>query len=161
MTYEVTLRELPEQPIVSIRRQVAADELKHFFGATLGEVFSHLKLLGVPATGHPFVIYHQFGPAGIDAEACVPVGRTVSATGSISTRVISAMTVAQTLHVGPYEELAGAYGALTEWARHKHFEPAGPMQERYLNGPGEVTSPSEYRTEIEMPVVPLRVAVPA
>ena len=161
MTYEVAPHELPEQRILSIRRQVATHEVPQFFRETLGELYGRLKLLGEPASGHPFVIYHQFGRDGIDAEACVPVGRAVSASGAIRTRVLPPMTVARTLHVGPYEELGGAYGALTEWVRHRPVEVAGPMQERYLNGPGEVASPSEYRTEIEMPIVPLRAAVPA
>jgi hypothetical protein len=33
------------------------------------------------------------------------------------------------------------------------------MQERYLNGPGDGVPPAEYRTEIEIPVVPAPVPV--
>ena len=70
------------------------------------------------------------------------------------------MTVARTLHVGPYEDLGAAYRALTEWIDRNGLEAAGPVQERYLNGPGDGATPAEYRTEVEIPVVPGAVAVP-
>ncbi len=70
------------------------------------------------------------------------------------------MTVARTLHVGPYEALGGAYDAVTDWIRGRGFELAGPMRERYLNGPGDNVTPAEYRTEVEIPVVAAAASVP-
>ena len=67
-------------------------------------------------------------------------------------RVLPAMTVAWTLHVGPYEDLTVAYSAITDWIQGIGLEAAGPVQERYLNGPGDDVTPAEYRTEVEIPV---------
>ena len=53
-----------------------------------------------------------------------------------------------------------AYRALTDWITDRGFEVTGPPQERYLNAPNEV-APAGYRTEVEFPVVPKAVAVPA
>jgi effector-binding domain-containing protein len=63
--------------------------------------------------------------------------------------------------VGPYEDLGGAYRALTEWIDRNGLEVAGPVQERYLNGPGDLVSPAEYRTEVEIPIIRTAVAIPA
>jgi effector-binding domain-containing protein len=97
---------------------------------------------------------------GIDAEVSVPFGAPIAASGKIESRVLPAMTVARTVHLGPYENLGAAYTALWSWIRSHGFEVAGPVQERYLNGPGDRIASNEYRTEIEMPIVPLVVAAP-
>lgn len=38
--------------------------------------------------------------------------------------------------------------AVTDWIRGRGVELAGPMRERYLNGPGGNISPTEYQTEV-------------
>lgn len=160
MVYQIVLHDLETQPIVSIRGRHAEAEIPAFLGRSFGLLFGHLKLLGVDPAGPPFVIYHAFGPAGMDAEVCVPIASPVAATGAVEGRVLPAMTVARTLHVGPYEALGGAYDAVTDWIRGRGSELAGPMRERYLNGPGDNVSPAEYRTEVEIPVVAAPASVP-
>lgn len=161
MDYVIATRELGAQSIFSIRdRQITAD-LPMFLGAAFGELYGRLALLGAQPTGHPFVIYHALGPAEIDAEVCLPIESSASAAGRITSRELPAMTVARTLHVGRYEDLDAAYRALTEWIERNGFEAAGPVHERYLNGPGDGVEPTEYRTEVEIPIVPAAVAVPA
>jgi effector-binding domain-containing protein len=160
MGYSIAVHDLAAQPVISIRGHAElAAEIPGFLGRSFGLLFGHLKLLGVEPAGPPFVIYHAFGPAGIDAEVCVPVRTPIAASGGVQGRVIPALTVARTLHVGPYEALASAYDAVTDWIRGRGFELAGPMRERYLNGPGDNVTPAQYQTEVEIPVVAVAVAV--
>jgi effector-binding domain-containing protein len=161
MEYVVATHELPAQPIFSIRERQAPPDIPAFLSGAFGELFGRLGLLGIPPAGHPFVIYHAFGPADMDAEVCVPMAEAASATGRMQSRETPAMTVARTLNVGPYEELGAAYRALTEWIERNGLEAAGPVQERYLNGPGDGVGPGEFRTEVEIPIVPAAVATPA
>lgn len=160
MGYSIAVHDLASQPIISIRGRHAETEIPGFLARSFGLLFGHLKLLGVDPAGPPFVIYHAFGPAGIDAEVCVPVASPVSAEGGVESRILPATTVARTLHVGPYEELGAAYDAVSDWIRGRGFELAGPMRERYLNGPGDNVSTTEYRTEVEIPVVALAAPIP-
>ena len=88
----------------------------------------------------------------------MPVPQAVAPERRIQSRTLPAMTVARTLHVGRYEDLGAAYGAVSAWVTRHGFEGAGPLQERYLDGPGDGSAPSGYRTEIEMPIIPLLVA---
>jgi effector-binding domain-containing protein len=157
MDYVVSTREVPEQPIISIRERIGPSEISSFLGRSFADLYGHVGLLGVAPSGHPFVIYHEFGTEAIDAEVCVPLAHEIRASGRIESRILEPATVAQTLHVGPYDELHVAYGALNVWIRDHDFEVAGPVRERYLNGPDTVRSPSGYRTEIEMPIVPVRI----
>lgn len=161
MDYVISTRESGPQPIVSMRDRRPTRELPAFLGESFGQLFGRLGLLGVVPAGPPFVIYHEFGPDDIDAEVCVPVAQAVTATGKVRSRIVPAATVVQTLHVGRYEDLKAAYAALTDWISRNEFEAAGPVQERYLNAPGDQVSPEEYRTEVEIPIVPAAVAVQA
>lgn len=160
MTYPIATHDLEAQPVISIRGRHPQTEIPAFLGRTFGELFGQLKILGVTPSGPPLVIYHEFGPTDIDAEVCVPIGRDVSATGTARTRILPAVTVVRTLHVGPYEALDAAYKALNVWVALQDLTVAGPVQERYLNGPGDTGSQAEYQTEIEQPVVPKGVPVP-
>ena len=161
MEYVIATRDLRAQDVFSIRDRLAPTGIPTFLQEAFGELYGRLGLLGVPPAGHPFVIYHAFGPTEMDAEVCVPIAQPASATGRIVSRQLPALTVARTLHVGPYEELGAAYRALTDWVERNGFETSGPVQGRYLNGPGEGVGPADFRTEMEIPVIPAAVAVPA
>ena len=114
MDYVIATRELGPQSIFAIRDRHAPPDLPGFLSGGFGELVGRLGLLGVRPAGHPFVIYHALGPAHIEAEVCVPIAEAASAAGRIESRELAAMTVARTLHVGPYEDLGAAYRALTE-----------------------------------------------
>ena len=159
MSYDINQHELRAQPVISIREQLAQEQLPAFFGRAFGELYAHLGRHGTPPRGEPFVVYHAFGPGGIDAEVCLPVPTVVPATDRITYKELPAMTVVETLHVGPYDELGQAYLVLDQWIDDHGFLAAGPVRERYLNEPGPGVSPATYRTIVQIPIAP--VAVPA
>jgi effector-binding domain-containing protein len=152
MTYEFAAHRIPAMEIISIRDQVAPDAFPTFLSEVFPELFEFVGRHGVPATGHPFVIYHAFGPEQIDAEVCVPVAAPGPADDRILARTLAAVTVVRTLHVGPYEELGSAYAAMTEWVTDHGYASAGPVRERYLTGVADDVPPSSYRTELDLPV---------
>ncbi len=152
MRYDIETRELPEQTIISVREEVPPADLPAFIGRSFGDLFGHVRLLSITVAGEPFAIYHAFGADAIDAEIGLPVAGHVEATGRITTRELPAMTVAETLHVGPYEELGGAYAALEAWIGDHGFEAVGPVRERYLAGPGTGVAPAAYRTMVALPI---------
>jgi effector-binding domain-containing protein len=160
MGHHIATHHVEPQAIVSIRDRRPLARLPGFIKTAIPEILGRLRILGATPAGPPFVIYHEFGSQGIDAEVSVPVVRQVMATGRIRSRVLPAMTLARTVHVGPYEQLGDAYAALTDWIKGHGFEVAGPVEERYLNGPGDHVPSSEYQTEIEMPIVEQVVAAP-
>jgi effector-binding domain-containing protein len=161
MDYRFRIHETDEQPIASIRERRAAPEIPGFLGRTFGTLFERLGRQGVAPVGPPFVIYHEFGPDAIDAEVCVPVGEVVAGGDVFTSRVLPAATVVRTLHVGPYDQLGAAYGAMTEWIQSHGTEGTGPVRERYLNGPSDGAAPADYQTELEMPVAAERLLVEA
>lgn len=159
MSYVIATRDVPEQPVMSIRAQAAMASISEFLGRAFEELYGHAGRTGVVTIGPPFVIYHAFDPSEVDAEVCIPIVGTAEPAGRITTRVVPAATVAHTLHVGPYDKLKIAYDAITAWVAEQGLEVAGPYREHYLTGP-EVP-PDQIRTEIELPVVPAPVAAGA
>jgi effector-binding domain-containing protein len=156
MSYEIDTRDVPEQPVISIREHTAMASIGEFLGSAFGELYGHAGRTGVITSGPPFVIYHAFDPVEVDAEVCIPVIGTAEPAGRITARVLPASTVAHTIHVGAYDRLGVAYEAVQTWITQQGLEAAGPYRERYLTGP-EV--PQElHRTEIELPVTPAPVA---
>ena len=152
MTYDITRRDVPDQHIVSIRERLATADMPAFVGRSLGDLYGYLGRLGVTPTAAPLVIYHAFGPDGVDAEVCLPVTDEVAPTDRIMSRILSGVTVAETLHIGPYDGLGEAYSALASWIGLHGLETIGPARERYLNAPGPDVPPQAYQTLVEMPV---------
>jgi effector-binding domain-containing protein len=157
MTYTFEIHRLPETAIIAIRERVDEAAFPAFLGVAFPELFEHVGRHGVIATGHPFVIYHAFGPDGIDAEVCVPVAGPAPIGTRIRAHVLPATTVVRTLHIGPYDELSGAYDALHHWVADHGYAAAGPHRERYLTGPDLKVPPAEYRTEVDLPIIAVAV----
>ena len=80
MTYEIAAHHVEPQAIVSIRDRRKQDDLPAFIKAAFPDLLGRLRLLGVRPSGPPFVIYHQFGADGIDAEVAIPIDASVTAT---------------------------------------------------------------------------------
>lgn len=158
MPYLVTVEQLPEQPILSIRDRRPISAIPAFMGEAFGALFRHLGTLRVSPTGPPFAIYHAFGPDTVDAEICVPVEGMYPVAGTIHARILPATQVARTVHIGAYEDLGAAYEAVMAWVSTHPFEASGPAQERYLTGPGDGARAAAYRTEVEQPITPVKVA---
>jgi len=59
--------------------------------------------------------------------------------------------VVKAMHVGPYEETANMYADIFKFMEDKGLTQAGPVMERFLDNPEEVT-PEELKTEIWIPV---------
>jgi effector-binding domain-containing protein len=158
--YSFSIHELGPQPIVSIRERRRTADIPEYMGRAFGTLFARLDELAIRPAGPPFAIYHEFSESTVDAEVCVPVPAIVVAGDSFESRQIPAATVVRTLHVGPYAELGDAYDAITSWLTTHEAEACGPIRERYLNGPGDGVEPAAYATEVEVPIQPVRLAMP-
>ncbi len=154
MEYEVKTRETKAQPIVSVRGHTSTAAMPEFFQRAYAEEFGLLGRQGIRPAGMPFSIYHdpEFTVEDVDVEVAVPVAEPAQAERRVAAGVLPGGLVAYTLHVGPYEEIGGAYRALAEWTQSHGHEMAGPPRECYLTDPASTPNPAEYRTEVIWPV---------
>ena len=154
MAYEVKVREVVPQPVLSVRTRTSLAEIAALMGAAFGEMFGYLCQAGAQPAGPPCSIFYdpEFREDDLDVEICLPVDRPLPPQGRVQMGELPGGTVAYTLHVGPYDAVGLAYQAVTTWIQEHGHETAGPPRETYLNGPDEVKDPSEYRTEIIWPI---------
>ena len=153
MGYDIDVKELPEQQVVSIRRTVPTSSLEQAFGEMLPAVWAYLGEVGVEPSGPPFGMYHGFDPSGeTDLEAGGPVDADVEPRGEIGVRVVPPSRCAVTVHHGPYDSLGEAHGALDSWLHEQgHDHGAGPVWEVYWRDPYGPADPEAYRTEVGYP----------
>ena len=151
MGYQVITRHVPDQRIVSLRGWTAPVELSSHVGAAFGRLYERLGKAGMFPSGEPLAIYLKWDPDGIDVEVCVPIAEG-SLGGEFVERILPAATVAQTVHLGPYDSLLGAYQGVAAWIGPNGYEEVGPSRERYLVGPGRDIPEADYRTQVETPI---------
>ena len=162
MTYEMSVVDVPEMRVIAIRGTHRREDVPRLHRHRIRRpVRSPRPARHARRRGPRSSCITRSARDGVDADVCVPVAGPVDAGGRIETHVLPPCTCVRTLHVGPYAALSGAYTELSEWVDDHAFRPEGPVRERYLNGPGDTTTPGEYRTEIEMPVAPVHATEPA
>ncbi|MGE5484066.1 MAG: GyrI-like domain-containing protein [Ignavibacteriales bacterium] len=138
--YGVTIKQVPEQKVSSLRKRIPIRRLGRLFM----ELLRSLK--GWPA-GPAQAIYYDagFDPTSVDVEVAFPVAEG-------GEKTIPGGEMACVTHVGEYSMLGSAYEALMTWMKREGLAAAGPRREVYLVGPGSGKDPEEYVTEIQVPV---------
>jgi effector-binding domain-containing protein len=133
MTYDVTVQQQPEQRAAVHRGQVPEDGIAEFMGRAFGAV---LAAVGGESgvAGMPFARY-DVTPDGFTVEAGFPVAGEVPPGGDVEMITLAGGDVATLMHVGRYEDLAGAYEALETWLQDHGYVPTGQPWESYLDGP--------------------------
>jgi len=151
MDYKCEIKELPAQPVLSIRARCAVQELPQLLGVSFGAIAQHLGGMGENPTGAPFVIYYNMDMQNLDVEIGFPVSRSFSEQGNIQPSQIFGGKFATSLFVGPYSDAAPAYDALTKFVVEKGYEATGVAYEFYLNDP-QTVQPAELQTQIYFPL---------
>jgi DNA-binding transcriptional MerR regulator len=152
--HEVIVKKLEPLRGLAVREVVPSTQsIGELIGDALGGVFG----AGLQLTAGPVAIYHdiEFDPEHIDVEVVCPVGgyegEPLPTPGGrkLAMETVAGGLAAVVVHVGPYEELAGAYQAIGAWIEDHGYRFAGPAQETYLTGPDE---PGPPVTEIRVPI---------
>ena len=155
MTYQIQLREVEPQLILSIRAVVPTLELVQFFEEASREMKAYLEQHGVRTTGPAMSLWHSAPgqiPDASDIETCWPIGAPVPSTGRMQYRVLPAGLEAFTIHPGSYDNMGNAFDAVWQWIQQQGHEMTGPPRDAMLVGPNDTDDPSAYRTEIVYPV---------
>ena len=151
-TQEVVLKNVPAQPVASVRDTAPA---YNAVGQFLSEVFAHLGQHRVSPAGPPIGIYHdhEFREQDLDIEVAVPVAGAVPEGERVKKQELPAVEeMACTVHEGSYETVGAKYGQLMTWIEDSGYRMCGPVREVYVRGPESGDDPSTYVTEIQLPV---------
>lgn len=150
---EVILKEIPAQPVLSIREVVPTQEhVATLLGQTCGAVFGQ----GVEASGVPMTIYHdpEYKAVDLDIEIALPVNKNAPQVVPIdekrqaSSRELPEVQAACIIHTGNYDTLINTYGVIAAWIENNKYEIVGQVREVYLRPHMD----EEGITEIQIPV---------
>jgi effector-binding domain-containing protein len=151
MMYPIETRELDEIDTAVEMATLSVAEIGPFVGRAYSNVASYLDRKGAGPAGMPFARYHRINDEQFEVEAGFPASTPVSGEGDIEPSDLPAGPAAVTLYVGPYDEMASAYDALTTWIAEHGGEPIGDPWEIYFDDPATQPDPAQLRTEIVMP----------
>lgn len=151
--YEVLLTEETTRRVAAVRIHTTLSRIAKDIQAGFVTLMEGLGRVGAAPTGAPMILYYNVidQESEGDIEIAAPVEMTFSSEGDVYGRELEAGMMATTVHRGPYDGLALAYHALTNWVSEKGYEIAGPTREIYLNDPRTVAGEA-LLTRLEFPV---------
>ncbi len=160
-TYEVVLKPLPSQRILSLRQTIAT--YADIFGL-FQQLCGHLQAHGMaPDAAHPcLALYYdqEYREHNVDVEVAAPLTGALPIKPTMSVRRLPAVeSAACAVYHGRLEHLGRVYSALLPWIERSGYRVAGPNREVYLRGPEPATVQAEVITEVQIPVEPKPVSI--
>ena len=134
MTLFVSVQMVPARKLAAVRRQVARGAVSSAWRPALDQVWKFLgSRPGLRTDGHNIFLYHP--PTGRNAIINVDFGVEVTGSFEPSGEVYATQTpageVATALHVGGYDRLGEAHGAIQTWTEAHRRAFAGQFWEIY------------------------------
>ena len=129
------------------------EKIREVMGPGIQELMATIAAQGIAPAGPLFSRHLRIDPAIFDFEISVPVSATVTPAGRVRPSQLPAVTVARTIYHGPYEGLGEAWGEFCAWLTANGLRPAADLWECYLAGPESSPDPSQWRTELNRPLL--------
>lgn len=156
---EITTTEA--QPAAVIHVTVPRNQIEEVMGPAIQEVLAAAIDQGVGPRGPVFAHHLRLSAEEFDFEVGVPVDGPVTAVGRVKPGELPAATVARAVYRGPYEGLHDAWKEFgdrmkEEFGDREDFgtlQPGPTLWERYVVGPESSPDPSDWRTELNQPLV--------
>ena len=151
MAHQCQLLDRQAQPTLAIRTRASVQMLPQVLGKAWGAIMQYTGRMGVQPSGPPFVAYHNMDMQDLDLEIGFPFVEKLRGEGEVLAGEIPAGKAAGCLHVGPYDQVGGAYEALQKWMEANGHTPSGVAYEFYLNDP-QSTPAAELQTQVVFPL---------
>ena len=154
MSYAFTKTDRAPQPALIISRRVSRSQIAAAIGEALPRIAQFAGENGIALAGHPFCRYPEMESSPMTIEIGFPVAGPVErpADPEIKAVTLPGGPMAMTLHQGPYDQLPAAFDALDEWLKREELTPDGAPWESYINDPGALPNPQEWKTEVWRPL---------
>jgi effector-binding domain-containing protein len=153
--YQVSLKKVKPALIASVR-----DMLPEFSGMEIADMFQELINFVVNSPAEPagptMLIYkdEDYKEMNADIEVAFQIDRSAPVSGRVKIYELPEIDTAATIvYKGSYEEMGEAYNAVMLWVASNDYRIDGSCRELYLVSPGDTSDPSEYVSEIQIPVI--------
>jgi DNA-binding transcriptional MerR regulator len=135
--YEIQTRDVPEQKVLAVQRNVTADRLRGFIDEAYPRLYGHLEAGGARAAGPSMMIYHGMVTEDSDGpvEICVPFTGTLEPVADLGVRLEPARTEAYTTITRAqvaYPDILRAYDAVSDWLQEQGHKGVLSPREVYV-----------------------------
>lgn len=170
MSSEITIKEIPPSPALSIKAEVGTFKMAKIMGPAYEKIMAHYQANNIETTENdiPYCIYHDVDWGAMKQKGLLPMIKLmffhtwklemgIPAKGACSPaeNMVSAVFPSgkflSTIHKGPYMKVSETYNKLIAYAEQNGLSFNSYSVERYLNDPREVKS-SEIQTEVLVPL---------
>jgi effector-binding domain-containing protein len=155
MPYEVTVKELPAQPVAATRTTTDLRRISAAISTGVHTLLDELGRRGIEPAGPLQVVYHATevldSETAAPVEICLPLAAPFEGSGEVYGTELAGGPAAVTVHRGPYAEIGPAYHTVSGWVQDHGHELAGGPREVYLNDPREVAE-ADLLTEVQWPI---------
>lgn len=130
MRHQVQVEVVSPRLIAAVRREVAAGRVGDVWRPALDQVWAFLRTQpGLRTDGHNIFVYHHGDP--MQADFGVEVTREFEPSGDVRPARTPGGEAVVVNHVGSYDGLADAHGAIHAWAKESDRTFAGTSWEIY------------------------------
>ncbi len=151
-TEEVVIKSIPTMKIAGVREVISTySDISSLYSA----LFKHTGRNRARPAGPAMAIYYDEGyrERHIDVEAAVPLSKHIPDGERVKVRELPAVEeMACIVHKGSYDNFSEPYSRLLTWIEANGYRISGPNREVYIKGPGLLTKPEKYVTELQIPV---------
>jgi hypothetical protein len=155
--FEISVREVPEQTVLTEQRRLRAHELPDWIGEVLDRQHASITAVGGSSTNAPLVLYHgevnevSDGPV----EVCTPVEPALADRLDAATRVEPAHReayVAIPKSLVAFPDILTAYDAVAGWIEREGETVLGSPREVYF-ADFDAAGPDDPVVDIAFPIV--------
>ena len=152
MIYEVELKSLKMQKVLSLRETIAAYDQESILWDKLGKYIAKHKIACEPGG---YSIYHDedYKEGDVDVEVAVPIAELMDSRDGFVVRELATIPLAATIRFsGPYDGYSAAMEKLAVFMEEQGYAFDGPVRGLAIASPMSVESPQDYVTELQVPV---------
>jgi effector-binding domain-containing protein len=149
---EVKVDDLAAQDYLGCRFESPLETVGLNVQKAMAGLYTHIQASGSAPSGPPFLIASQPSGGSMSIEVGAPCAPVPNPGYGQHRGQLEATAAVVALYRGPYEGIGPVYEEVFRWASTHGYGQAGAPREVYLNGPDEVTSSSEYLTQVVLPV---------
>jgi effector-binding domain-containing protein len=122
----------------------------------IGRLMENMREQNIAPQGGIIAVYRnspdQVEPEALSWEVGFPVMEQAFVQLPLLKKTWEYTSVAETMHIGPYEKTGETIVKLTEWLGSKGYETSGPILETYFDMNPDEIDPAKLRTQIWIPV---------
>lgn len=153
MNYNVTLKEIPERYVASVRKVIPTYEQEGMLWGILMQETEQLRMQdGDPC--YALAIFHdnEYKETNVDVEVQKSVRGKYNNTENVVFKTEPAVLIASATYKGSYEKIGEVNEAVANWVQDNGYDFDGLSFNIYHVSPHETQNPDEFVTEVCYPV---------